>query len=116
VTTGAPSLDIFGPNWTNDVIIEGLYTALFQPGVSPPNPAVSASLAQTGLVPVTALSIRMKVVGEISVSLAGQPVPLFPIGSGANYVLYGGDVSQFAGQAVELRLTAFAPPGHTTGI
>ena len=70
-TIGAPSLDIFGPNWTNDIIIEGFYTAVLQPGVNPPNPAVSASLAQTGLVPATAKSIEMKVVGKFRlVSLA----------------------------------------------
>ena|SRR5438876_9410777 len=36
VSLGGPSIDIFGPNWTNDPIIEGLYTAVLQPGVSPP--------------------------------------------------------------------------------
>lgn len=116
LTLGAPNLAIFGPNWTNDVIIEGFYTAVLQPGVNPPSPAVSVSLAQTGLVPATAKSIELKLLGDISVSLAGQPVQLAPSGNGANYVLFRGDVSQFAGQVVELRFTAFAEPGHTTGL
>jgi hypothetical protein len=35
----------------------------------------------------------------------GQLIPLVQIGAGANYIMLGGDVSQFAGRTGELRFT-----------
>jgi len=41
---------------------------------------------------------------NFSVTVAGQDISLQSIGSGPNYVLYQGDISQFAGEVVDLRL------------
>lgn len=73
---------------------------------------VDASLAQTGLVPTTAQSLQVKAFGGIlEITFAGQAIPLIPLGTGSNYILYGGDISQFAGQTGELQFIAPALPG-----
>ncbi len=130
-TLGVPSVDIFGPCGTIGTseapVIDEFYSALLVSGYLPdtPSPIRSSSLSQIGQVPATAHSIQLKVIGDpahFTVSLAGQVVPLTQIGTGADYVythvfcggdyyvgptytLYGADVSQFAGQTVELKIT-----------
>jgi len=113
-TIGLPSIDILGPYWSDREIIGGLYTALLVSGTypdrQPPANLGSSTLAQVGEVPPTALSIHLKEFGspQFTLSLGGQNIPLVQIGGGSNYTLYGGDISQFAGQTVELRLSAVA--------
>jgi len=111
LTLGNASIDILGPTWTEGGIIEGSYTLVLQPGSNPfsgnPNDHIDASVEQTGLVPVDARSIQLKAsASSFSVSFAGQALPLFPMGSGQNYTLYGADLSSFAGQVGTLRITA----------
>src|SRR6266446_1041129 len=95
--------------------IEGSFSVLLQGGLgnSPGSPGgvapTEASIRQTGLVPVGAQSIFLKAQAgfiPLSVSLAGQNIPIFAVGTGPNYTLYGGDVSAFGGQPAELRFTA----------
>ena len=108
VTLGNASIDILGPYWSFGGIIEGQYTVVIQPGLDPFGSGqwVSASISQVGLVPADARSIRLKADGySFSVSFAGQDLSLIPMGTGANYTLYGADISSFAGQVGTLRLT-----------
>jgi len=113
LTLGAPSIDILGPNWSYTQIISGQYAALLQAGTYADRPPADAALAQVGQIPTTARSLQLKESGApVFVSLAGQPIALVQIGSGVNYVLYAGDISQFAGQTVELRLTTHGTPDY----
>jgi hypothetical protein len=109
-TLGAAAVDIIGPNWNNPDIIEGQYTVSLQAGFGggqAPN-QVDTSIAQVGLVPATANSIQVRVGqgGSVLVSFSQQDIPLISIGSGANYNLYAGDISTFAGLIGELRFTS----------
>jgi hypothetical protein len=118
LTLGAASIDIFGPVW-NGFILQGQYTAELQAGLKPGADVsitnlVNASLAQVGLVPANAKSITLEAAGtgtNLTVSFAGQTILLSAIGSGPNYTLFGGDISSFAGQVGELRLSTLSPLG-----
>src|SRR5205085_2653446 len=62
-----------------------------------------ASIWQSGQIPVGARSIQFYAAGNIGLSFGGQQIPLSSLGSGNNYVVFGGDISAFAGQTGELR-------------
>jgi hypothetical protein len=115
LTLGAASIDILGPNWSYGVIIEGQYTVVLQPGtatLSGCGGLVSASISQMGFVPADALSLQFKAetFSAFSVSLGGENLSLIPLGTGANYTLYGADISSLAGQVETLTITALAAP------
>ena len=68
---------------------------------------VGASIAQTGQVPWDALSLQLRIHpgGEnFSVALGGTAIPLVSLSMTDNYILYGGDVSAFAGMTKELTI------------
>src|SRR5882757_210737 len=95
---GGANISILGPKWALNGIIEGEFSVLLQAG-SKFSSFVDASISQTGLIPADSESIQLKANGsDFSVSFAGQNIPLIPLFVGDNYTLYGGDVSQFAGQ------------------
>ena len=50
----------------------------------------------------------------LSVSLSGQSIPIFAVGTGPNYTLFGGDISAFGGQTVELEFAALPPNSNWT--
>ncbi|HEY6167313.1 MAG TPA: hypothetical protein VI454_04690 [Verrucomicrobiae bacterium] len=103
---GSANISILGPYWPTAAIIEGQYTVVLQSGVGIGG-YVGAAIAQTGFMPSNSLSIQLKVLGaNLDVTFAGTVIPLIQLGGGSNYVLYGGDVSAFAGQVGELRLTS----------
>ena len=93
-------------------ILEGRYSALLYSGARltpPPNGWIplTASLSQTGTVPVGTRSLRFKTLWDgLQVSLGGHPIELIELERETTYVVFGGDVSQFAGMEVELRFTA----------
>lgn len=102
VSLGAATISIQGPG-SSRPILQGSYSLILQPqfGSGIPVPA----LAQTGLVPASAKSIGFYSGGAgISISFAGQDIPLSIIGSGPGYSIFGGDVSAFANVSGELRL------------
>ena len=72
----------------------------------------NASISQTGLLPANALSLFFESyttgngVPILSVTINGQDIGVSPLLTTANYTLYGGDISGFAGQAVNLAFTA----------
>jgi hypothetical protein len=113
LTIGSPSIDILGPNWRLGFgLIEGQYTAVLQPADLGGGGSYSASISQSGLVPANARSLQFKAqtYSSFSVSLGGQDLSLVPLGTGANYTLYGADISPFAGQVETLTITALAAP------
>lgn len=70
-----------------------------------------ATISQTGLVPVGTESIFFEAQSfsgstTILVSLGGQNLSFSAVGTGANYTLYGADVSGFAGQVEQLMFSA----------
>lgn len=74
------------------------------------NGIVPAALAQSGLVPADAESLRFSLgslsfVSDFSVTFIGQEVPFYALSAGPNYTLYGGDISAFKGLTGELRFT-----------
>jgi hypothetical protein len=94
---------------TNGQNISGNYSVLLQGGLTDS----AASISQTSLTPVTAEAILFKAqysgppgAGLLSVSMNGQNIPLLFISTGPNYTLYGGDISAFAGQTVQLTFSA----------
>ena len=112
LTLGNASISILGPHWSFPNIIEGQYTLVLQPGAGSGG-LVSASVSQTGLVPLTAQSLEFKAFGHtpFSVSLGGQALDVVALGSGANYFLYGASIpGSYAGQPASLTITALAGP------
>jgi hypothetical protein len=100
------------------VILDGSYTALLQAGSPATTNLYATSIFQVGRVPDDALSIRMKVYGDIYMGVSyfraafdGQDIPLNLLEVGMNYKLYGGNVSSFSGRTGELRFTAL-PVGY----
>jgi hypothetical protein len=120
-TLGAAEIDIIGPNW--GPVIEGQYTVVLEPGTatfSGSGGFVSASISQTGVVPENAASLQFKAETStpFSVSMGGDNLSLFPLGTGANlvtgakYTLYGANISGFEGQVETLTITALAGPNN----
>src|SRR6266496_1832873 len=108
---GSANISILGPNWPLNGIIEGQYSVLLQAGLISPSYLVEASISQTGWIPIGSESIQFKVFGaDVSVSFAGQDIPIVPLSVANNYTLYGGDVSRFAGQSGQLTLSTRTLP------
>ena len=98
--------------------ISGQFTAYLQAGdaLGGGGPA-DAALAQTGLVPLLAQSLRFRAQqfgfygpgsGDLVVTLNGQPLSLITLSTGINYTTYAADIHDWAGQTAELRFTAVA--------
>ena len=117
VALGDASIILLGPNWSFGDIIEGQYTLDLQPGDDPfgSSQLVGASISQSGVVPGNAQSLEFKanIFCSFSVSLGGQALSIIPLGTGANYTLYGANISPlFAGQVETLVISAL--PGHSS--
>jgi hypothetical protein len=93
---------------TNGQQISGNFSVLLQGGGT----ASSASISQTGLVPAGTQSLLFEAqrfgagIGALQVFLGGQNLSFVALSSGANYTLYGVDVSAFAGQTEQLEFSA----------
>jgi hypothetical protein len=79
--------------------------------------SVDATITQTGVVPLGTKSLQFKAHfdpfssgGSFSVTLGGQTLSLIPLQAGANYTLYGADISGWAGQTAALNFTVFSYP------
>ena len=46
-------------------------------------------------------------ISDFAVTFDGQMLPLFALGSGTNFQVYGADISPFAGMVGELRFTVY---------
>jgi len=96
-TLGAPAIAILGPFWAfpANAILQGQYTVFLRPKF---DATILPSIAQLGMVPSTAQSLRFWGTGKISVSFAGQGLPVSSLEATPNYGVYGVDLSSFAGQ------------------
>jgi len=119
LSLGAASIDILGPDWNLSGIIDGQFTVVLQPGLDPfgSGNIVSASISQTGLVPISTESLLFKAqpnsgATSLLVSLGGQNISFSAISTGPNYTQYGGNISAFAGQTEQLTFTAVANAGN----
>src|SRR6266478_10051714 len=117
-TTWISLLGTNGPS--GSLSIEGGYSVLLQGGIVFTTSGfvpMDASISQVGLVPATAQSIQFKAQASTTlgkeVSLNGLSIALQAIFTGPNYTLYGGDVSSFAGQTVNLEFTSQYVSGST---
>ena len=108
ITYNDPALgSTFVTLWaTNGAQISGNYSVLLQGGLT----ASSASISQTGLVPIAAESLLFEAqqtgAGTLRVSLGGQNLSFIPVFGGPNYTFYGADISAFAGQTEQLIFSA----------
>ena len=115
-TLGASSVALLaGGSYSPVSVFDGSFSALLVTGVGG-----DASLSQTGLVPTNANSILLYVnmgpqilATNFSVSLGGKTIQMFALQPYASYsyILYGGSVSSFAGQVVELTFTSLSSGG-----
>ena len=53
--------------------------------------------------------------GSFAVTVGGESINMVPLQNFANYTLYGGNVSAWAGQDTTLRITQLAPPLNQGG-
>ena len=122
---GAPSVSLFGTNSYNPPPppvnqipppLDGKLSIDIYGGAPagpPGTPTTSASISQTGLVPAWATSLQFIAQNTpysgptvLLLSLGNQNIPYSAIDVGPNYTLYGGDISDFAGQIEPLTFTA----------
>lgn len=114
-TFGAVNISIIGPNWNVFPVLQGSYSVFLQSGLVGFDPSTSASIAQTGVIPISALSIQLLAAiqasasdpNQLIVSIGGQNIPLVALSTTPNYTVYGGDISGFSGQTRELRIGSF---------
>jgi hypothetical protein len=102
-------------------VIQGNYTAVLQAGVIYTSPTTTepadVTLSQTGRVPLGMKSLQFEAsfsgsltpATALVVTLGGQRLSYIPLGSGANYTLYGADIHAFAGLPAELDFTLPSP-------
>jgi uncharacterized repeat protein (TIGR03803 family) len=122
VTSGVPQVVLLGTNGISQTNIEGGFSVFLQ-GIAATLPggrviATDVSINQTGAVPATAQSILFKAqrgTATLSVSLGGQNVPFMALSNGVNYTLYGGDVSTFTNQDLQLEFTVSSTSSNQTG-
>ena len=104
VSLGAAEVAIFGPHWNPSQILEGNYSVSLQHSTA--GPPTMPAIGQTGQIPEAVESLTFyadrSVPGAYIVTFAGQPIPVVPIESTPGYIVFGGDISRFAGQAGEL--------------
>jgi len=116
---GTASVDIFGPNYPaaepppkgDPGIIDGNFSVLLQAGADPATHALeAASIAQYGTVPPGSQSLEFKAwmtsFTEFSVSFDGNNLSPVALGNGANYTLYGVNISSYAGDPGTLDFSA----------
>jgi hypothetical protein len=120
-TLGGEATILYGPSYDKSYILQGNYTVELASRIRfhTNDPMELASIAQTGMIPINANSIEFlgkSVFGgpTLELSFNGQNIPTLPLSNGTNYTLYGGDISQFAGQTGELRFTSLPSPLYPT--
>jgi hypothetical protein len=83
--------------------IDGKYSVLLT------GTGATASISQTGLVPVGTQSLLFEANagnGTLAVLVGNQTVPITAVGTGPNYTLYGANLSAWAGQTEPLTFSA----------
>jgi len=112
ITIGGADVGIWGPDYGFGFPpLQGAYTAILQPG-----PFIgqgpSASIAQTGVIPASAKSMRflasLAYTNDLIVTIGGQVAPVIPLGSGS----FGCDVSAVTGSVQEIEFTIAGTHGN----
>ena len=108
-TLSAVGVGLLDSGYSPAGFIEGNYMALLQSGgYTNTQTGVDASLFQGATVPTGSSSLQFKAYcpsGQFSVTMNGQTLSLSALSAGANYTLFGADISPWAGQFAELRFT-----------
>ncbi len=112
ITLGAANVGVLGPEYPFDTYpLQGAYTAIVQPGAFG-GQGLPASIAQAGLIPASAKSMRflafLGFTNDLVVTIGGQTTPVVPLGSGS----FGCDVSAFAGSVEDLKFTILDTHGN----
>jgi hypothetical protein len=110
ISVGSPIISIWGPDWPYGTggRIEGDFTVVLAGGSS-----ATLSISQTGTVPPDSRWLLFKgregpTPGSVfGVSLDGQSLAVVVLATYAEYTLYGGEISAFAGNETELRFTTY---------
>jgi hypothetical protein len=113
VSGGGAVVAIEGPSWPSSQILQGNYTAYVIGSTA--GPSASAYIEQTGQIPMNSMSIQFYVdqsgFANFQVSFAGNNIPITQIGTGPNYDIMGGNISEYAGQTGLLQFTALPDSG-----
>jgi hypothetical protein len=97
-------------------LLVGRYCLSLQYGVIGSNQFAPASISQTGLIPSIANSIQFRATDGFTISFNGVDIPLVVLSSQAEYNVYGGDVSQLAGQTGQLFISSYNHFGYLDSI
>lgn len=112
-TLGGPGISIFNASYSRQPLF-GNYSVMLIGGWNwAANAPYDASIAQTAVVPSSALSLRFAANsfgGPVSVSLGGTPLSVMVLGTYANYTTYGASTVGLGGQNLELRITCPGSP------
>jgi hypothetical protein len=111
---GSSGISIQGPTNSSFPVLEGSLTPMLQAGTDNLGNPMPVALSQTGLVPLDSRSLLFRANASVFggpnpfvVTLDGETLSMTPVAvTGDLYTLYGGDVSAYAGQTLELRFTA----------
>lgn len=114
IALNAPATTLHGLNSRFFPAIRESYSVLLQGGSTPAEMGTNgASIFQTGQVPLGSQSMTYSGGSSLQVSFAGQMLVPIALSNGANYTVWGADISAYAGQTGELRFTA---PWRTVGV
>jgi hypothetical protein len=121
-TSAVPQVTLLGMNGVDETSIEGGFSVflegLYVPSIEGGPPLGDSSINQTGLVPAGTQSILFKAqpgTDSLLMSLDGQNIPFVALATGANYILYGGDISALANQFSQPLELEFTAEGMGTG-
>jgi hypothetical protein len=99
---GSTLVTLVGEGWP---AIDGNYSVLLQGGQT----ASAASISQTATIPPGMQSLYFEAQpggGALDVLIGTQTIPFTAVGSGANYTLYGANISAWAGDTEQLTFSA----------
>jgi hypothetical protein len=103
LSLGGAAVIIYGPSWSDSrYILDGRYSLALE------GPAIW----QSGQVPVDSKSLLFDAftftgaTPAMKVTFAGNDLPFIPLRDQGNYIVYGADITGFAGQAGELRFSS----------
>jgi hypothetical protein len=119
LTLGAENISILGPEWSQSQRIEGDFSVILQTGGI--NNDMEAAIAQSGTIPAKALSLRFQAwtrpvwpsatpADFIGITFNGERLKLYRIAMGERADTYALDVSTFAGEFGELKITSLITP------
>ena len=119
-STGATVITLQTPNAKipfsiNYPVIDGRFSAFLEGSDLPAYD--TATLAQTGTVPIGSESLQMKIgtghVGNFTVTVGGTPLSMMPLSSTSAYTLLAGDIRGFGGMTAQLAISIPGRPGPT---